>query len=274
MHVLSALVASILLPGFTHFAAEPNGGELLQGVFPGTPRAGFVYLPPSFDSSTRYPVVYLLHGLPGSPAEYVDGTQLGEFADAQIAAGTLRPFIAVIPAAGTTPRYSGEWAGRWESRLVGDVVPWVDGNLPTIASAGGRILAGLSSGGFGAVDIGLRHPGLFGTIESWSGYFSPLHDGPFAHAGKATLAANDPVELVHAEAATLRSHGSRFFVSTGPFHSRLISPAATLAFARELDALGLMVQYRAYPDRRGEWRDQLDEGLTWALSPSLPLPRR
>ena len=25
----------------------------------------------------------------------------------------------------------------------------------------------------------LRNPGVFGTAESWSGYFQPLHDGPF-----------------------------------------------------------------------------------------------
>src|SRR6476660_3436079 len=100
MHTLAVLLAAFVLPGFTNAAAEPSGGQLLQGTFPGTARPGYVYLPPSFDPATRYPVVYLLHGMPGSPSEYTDGTQLGTFADAQIAAGALRPFIAVIPAAG------------------------------------------------------------------------------------------------------------------------------------------------------------------------------
>src|SRR5689334_6621098 len=111
MSVLAALVSALALPGFTHVASEPAGGMLLSGTFPGTERPGFVYLPPGFAPTRRYPVVYLLHGLPGSPSEYVDGTQLGLFADAQIAAGALRPFIAVLPAAGATAGYGGEWAG-------------------------------------------------------------------------------------------------------------------------------------------------------------------
>src|SRR5207245_716859 len=84
---------------------------------------------------------------------------------------TLRPFIAVMPAAGPRRAYNGEWAGAWENGLIDETVPWVDASLPTIATPEGRVIAGLSAGGFGAVDIALRHPGTFGSVESWSGYF-------------------------------------------------------------------------------------------------------
>jgi enterochelin esterase-like enzyme len=265
MHAVAAAVTALALTGFSPLASGPDGGRMLTGTIPGTPRPSCVYLPPGFATTQRYPVVYLLHGLPGSPTEYVSGTRLEDFADAGIAGGTLRPFIAVMPAAGTTPRYGGEWAGPWERELVDDVVPWTDANLPTVRSRSGRVLAGLSAGGFGAVDIALRHPGLFGAAESWSGYFAPLRDGPFTHATQAALAANDPVRLVQKDAAGLRAEGMRFFVSTGPSHSRRILPSATLAFARELSARGLDVRYRAFPDRRGEWSDQVDAGITWAL---------
>src|SRR5437867_2715463 len=111
MHALAAFVTVFTLHGFAPAATEPSGGRLLEGTFPGTVRPGYVYLPPGFDPAVRYPVVYLLHGMPGSPVEYPGGTQLGTFADAAIAAGRLRPFIGVMPAAGTSPRYDGEWAG-------------------------------------------------------------------------------------------------------------------------------------------------------------------
>jgi enterochelin esterase-like enzyme len=266
VHTLATLAAMFVLPGFTPVATEPNGGQLLEGTFPGTARPGFVYLPPAFDSATRYPVVYLLHGMPGSPSEYPDGTQLGSFADAAIAAGSLRPFIGVMPAAGTTPRYNGEWAGTWETALLDDVVPWVDAALPTIATPSGRVIAGLSAGGYGAIDIALRHPNLFGAVESWSGYFRPLHDGPFKHAGAATLAANDPTLLARRRAAELRAAGIRFFVSTGPAHSHWIPRGTSERFANELRGLGLPTTYRAFGDRRGEWREQLDAGLVWAFA--------
>ena len=265
MPLIAAIATALLLPGFTAVTPGPAGGQVLEGMFPGTDRPGYVYLPPGFNASTRYPVVYLLHGLRGSPAEYITATQLPTFADTEIAAGRMRPFIAVMPAAGTTPKYNGEWGGRWEDALVGQVVPWVDARLPTQANAAGRVIAGLSAGGFGAFDIGLRHPSLFGTIESWSGYFTPLRDGPFRYASRTVLAAHDPTRLLKADEQVLTRVGTRFFVSTGPPHSRWAPPSQTLDYASLLRALGFRYTLRVYASRQGEWRNQLDDGLTWAL---------
>ncbi len=267
MAMIAAIATAFLLPGFSPVTPGPAGGQVLQGIFPGTVRPGYVYLPPRFNPANRYPVVYLLHGMRGSPAEYIAATQLPAFADKQIAAGLLRPFIAVIPAAGSTPRYNGEWAGPWEQALVDRIVPWVDTHLPTQPNAAGRVIAGLSAGGFGAVDIGLRHPLLFGTIESWSGYFKPVLDGPFRYATQATLAANDPTLLVVANRAALARGGTRFFVSTGPPHSRWAPPSQTIDYAGRLHALGLPYTLRIYKSRKGEWRSQLYNGLLWALGP-------
>jgi len=167
------------VPGFARVQVGPAGGTVWKGTVPGESagargRPTFVYLPPGYSPSRRYPVAYLLHGMPGGPTSYVYSLHLAERADALIASGRTRPFIAVCPPAGTHHGYySGEWAGVWEDYLVRRVVPWVDTNLPTVASAAGRVLAGLSAGGFGAVSIGLRHLGVFGVLESWSGYFHP-----------------------------------------------------------------------------------------------------
>jgi enterochelin esterase-like enzyme len=147
------------------------------------------------------------------------------------------------------------------------IVPWVDDHLPTIRSRLGRVIAGLSAGAYGATNIGLRHPALFGTIEGWSGYYEPLHDGPFRHADAATLRANDPVELARAEAPALRRYGTRFFLSTGPSHSHWFRAAQTVAFARELRRLRISVVGRTYTSRKREWQQQLDAGLSWALAP-------
>jgi enterochelin esterase-like enzyme len=256
MGALAMLVtATTLLPGFV-----PHDG-VLRGVFPGEARPGYVYLPPGFTTTARYPVVYLLHGMPGDPTEYLAGTDLAGWADAAIASGSVPPFIAVLPAAGRDAHYNGEWAGTQSAALVQRIVPWIDTHLPTIATPKGRVIAGLSAGGYGAVDIALRHPGLFGTVESWSGYFRPLRDGPFKHASQKVLAANDPTKI----AAAARGTGMRFFLSSGPAHSHWFKPAETLGFAHELEALGVPVNYRTYTSARGEWRAQLDAGLTWAF---------
>lgn len=260
--MLPLLAALSLLPGFRPALTGPNGGAVLAGTFPGGERPGYVYLPPAFTTAKRYPVVYLLHGMRGSPSEYLYGTQLVQFADRGIAGGTLKPFIVVIPAAGPNRDYNGEWAGQWEQNVVHAVVPWVDAHLPTIRGPAGRVLAGLSAGGYGAADIGLRNPSVFGTIESWGGYFHPLHDGPFKHADAATLRANNPVLVARTSPAV---RGLAFFLSSGPGHSHWFAPAETFAFARELRGLGARVATLWHPAKQGEWRDQLAAGLTWAL---------
>lgn len=265
MTLLARLVAALVLPGFGPFATGPHGGAVLTGTFPGGDRPGYVYLPPGYSPAKRYPVVYLLHGMPGSPTEYLAGTNLAAFADDGIAAGRLRPFIAVLPAAGPDHRYNGEWAGPWEQEVVRDVVPFVDAHLATRATPAGRVIAGLSAGGFGAVYIGVRHPDVFGAVASWSGYFHPLRDGPFKHATNAQLRADDPRRLVAADRAVLRRDGTRFFLSSGPYHSHWFRPAETRSFARTLHALGLPVQARFYASLRGEWRAQVDAGLAWAF---------
>jgi enterochelin esterase-like enzyme len=260
------------IPGFTPSRYQGHDGTVWTGTIPGAlaplhPGPSYVYLPPHYSPAQHYPVVYLLHGLPGDPRIYVHGSHLAQVADRLIADGA-EPFIAVAPYAGpATHRGLAEWAGRWEDYLVDEVVPWADATLPTIQSAGGRVLAGLSAGGFGAVDIGLRHPQLFGTLESWSGYFTPLDDGPFVHAPRAYLAAHDPTQLVLRETARLRRFDTRFELSTGPAHGR-VTPSMTTAFAAELRTLGVPVSLWIVPSvhKGPSYGLQMARGLSYAFA--------
>lgn len=258
------------LPGFAQTATGPAGGTLFYGTFPSTTaprpvRPGYVYLPPGFSSQSRYPVVYLLHGMPGAPEEYVAPLAITTLGDSLITSGRTPPFIAVMPAAGPTVHYNGEWAGPWERYLVDDVVPWADVHLPTLATRSGRTIAGLSAGGYGAANIGLRAPQLFGTIESWSGYFHPLHDGPFRHASSEELAANDPALLAAEQAPVLRRLGTRFFVGSGPNHSHWFTEQESVDFAHELQRLGVRHTLVLESDRSRQYGLQLSAGLVWAL---------
>lgn len=250
----------------------PDGGTIWQGQIPNRfvpsdHRASAIYLPPQYDPLHRYPVVYLLHGMAGNPSSFVDALQIASVADNLIATGAARPFIAVMPVAGPSAnRNSGEWAGVWESFVVDDVVPWVDGHLPTIPAPQGRALEGLSAGGYGAVDIGLRHLGTFGTLGSWDGYFSPVfRDGPFAGASAALLAAHDPMLLVRREAAPLRRDGVHFYVSVGGNHGDILR-AWSIEFARELTTLRIPHELWQLPssDRGHFWRATFAPALAYA----------
>jgi enterochelin esterase-like enzyme len=258
-----------VLPGFSLIFYGPAGGTLVRGVIPGSARKSFVYLPPGYPNAGPYPVVYLLHGMPGSPWEYVESLKLVSAADGLISTGLIRPFVAVVPVAGDSAHYDGEWTGPWEDYVVHSVVPWVDANLQTLATPAGRVLAGLSAGGYGAIDIGLRHPGLFGTLESWSGYFTPFRDGTLAGLSGRELAAYTPTSLVRANAGTLRTDGTQFVLSTGPGHGH-VRARDTFAFAQELRSLGLPVRLWVVPaaDQRGPYYPQLVHGLLAAFAPT------
>ena len=256
--------------GFHQIASGPDGGVVIQGwirnsVEPRFFRPTVVYLPPGYDPARRYPVVYLLQGFPGSPYQYVDGIDLPSYADPRVSAGALPPFIAVIPPAGIDA-YHGDWTGVWEQYLVHDVVPWTDANLPTIADRAGRILAGLSAGGYGAVDIGLRHPFMFSTLEAWSGYFHPLHAGALVHAAPAGTHAHDPSLLARREAPLLRRLRTRIFLSCGTTHDRETA-AGTKSFSVELRTLHL--PHRLWLGPGGHdgrlWRAQLPAALAYAF---------
>ena len=76
---------------------------------------------------------------------------------------------------------------------------------------------------------------------------------------------HDPTRLVATEASVLARRHTRFFVSSGPAHSHWFRPSESVDFARELRSLGLPAELRLFPDRKGEWREQLDAGLSWAF---------
>ncbi|HEX6680062.1 MAG TPA: alpha/beta hydrolase [Gaiellaceae bacterium] len=252
--------------GFRVYTRGAAGGEIWRGAIPGAVRASMIYVPPGYSPSRRYPVVYLLPGMPGSPWSYVKSLSLASVADTLIARGRTRPFVAVMPVAGPSGHYDGEWAGPWEDYLVRRVIPWVDAHL---AVSRDRAIAGLSAGGYGAVDIALRHPRLFRRVASWGGYFAPFRDGPLRGAPPRELASHDPDLLARTEAPLLRRLGTRFFVSSGPGHGR-ITKRATVRFAGLLRTLRLPFRLRLLGEKRGAWERQLVDGLAWAEAAPQP----
>ena len=260
------------VPGFTLERYGPDGGTVWQGHIPNREvddsRLSDIYLPPNYSPVHRYRVVYFLHGFWGDPSSFVHGMHFAAAADTQIASGRAAPFIGVMPPGGPmTKTTSDEWAGVWETYVVQDVIPWVDAHLP--ASTSSRAIAGLSAGGYGAVDIGLRHPQLFDTLESWAGYFHPFRDGPFLHADRAMLDAHDPTLLAEREAPLLRGRGMRFFLSTGHSGHGAVAARWTFEYADLLRRLHLMHRLWVLPvlDRGHLYPTQLPAAIDYA-SPS------
>jgi S-formylglutathione hydrolase FrmB len=58
---------------------------------------------------------------------------------------------------------------RWEDYVIDDLIPYIDSHYRTVASRGGRAIAGLSMGGYGALYLGLKYHNLFSAVASLSG---------------------------------------------------------------------------------------------------------
>lgn len=135
-----------------------------------------VYLPPGYDAGDhRYPVIYWLHGFGGTGIGQITPhpwtPSLPELMDRVIRDGAA-PALLVM-ADGWT-RYGGSQYvnssanGRYED-AVRELVGHVDSRFRTLASADHRGIDGKSSGGYGALALGMRNPDLFGGMASHSG---------------------------------------------------------------------------------------------------------
>ncbi|MDE2039966.1 MAG: esterase [Elusimicrobia bacterium] len=138
-----------------------------------------VYLPPSLcrGAKRRYPVLYYLPGFLGGGCSAVSTRlwreNVAERLDRLIALGKAREAILVIPdcstAYGGSQYLNSSATGRYEDHVVGELVPFVDDKFPTVRSAAGRALIGSSSGGFAALTLAMRHPGIFAHCACHSG---------------------------------------------------------------------------------------------------------
>jgi len=131
-----------------------------------------VYLSPGYSASgARYPVVYFLHGLPATAQSYTQ--------NAFVARALLAAHERAIVAAPQAARADGDdreyldWSPteNWPAAVSRDLTRCIDRRFHTMTKRSGRALIGLSAGGYGAFNVGLRHLQTFGAVESWSGYF-------------------------------------------------------------------------------------------------------
>ncbi len=281
-----------------HVASQQQLDSRLIGVTVTTPALATpayiqILLPSGYAQHPhkRYPVLYLLHGTSGGPADW---TKMG--GAEQTTAG--RPLIVVMPdiainddgGGWCTNWYNGGRHGQpeWETFHIDELIPWVDLNLRTISNRGGRAIAGLSQGGFCSMSYPARHPDLFSIALAYSGAPDIAYDAeaqalvtPIINATETGLdrvppnsmfgprtseeinwAAHDPTTLAN----NLR--GMDLFMyfgngNPGPLDSGSPNPGAegiesgvyqlNVLFHKRLQALGIPSLYDPYGNGTHSW---------------------
>src|SRR5215471_18838591 len=102
-----------------------------------------VILPPDYRRSktTRYPVLYLLHGLSGHYSDWLTRTNVADYA-------AQYRMIVVMPEGNDSWYIDGAGGNndKYETYLLKEIMPDVDKRFRTIQSRHGRAIAGLSMG--------------------------------------------------------------------------------------------------------------------------------
>jgi enterochelin esterase-like enzyme len=237
----------------------------------GRTQTAYVYLPPGYAAHPhrRYPVLYLMHGFPGRPLAFLLTVRMGVLEDALAARHRIRPPILVMPYGSTGTFTDKEWANGihpgegWETFVARDLVRAIDKKFRTIPAGRGRALAGLSEGGYGALNIGLHHPGEFRVLESWSGYARADNVHAIFGGSPALLARNTPLTtLARAAPALRRAHTYVWFYSGRQDPLRVQNDA----FAKELTLLNVAHRFLVVPGGHNwaVWRTHAQQALVAA----------
>jgi len=166
-------IAILLLLWVKNFAATVDTIAIPSKVMNKTYKAVIV-LPASYASNSKaYPVLYLLHGGYGHFDDWIRKTP-----DKNLVQGLADQYnmVVVMPEGEVFSYYLNSPVNKesqFETYITKEVVEKIDNSYRTIKDKKGRAITGLSMGGYGALYLSGRHPGLFCAAGSMSGALNP-----------------------------------------------------------------------------------------------------
>ncbi len=138
-----------------------------------------VMLPKSYskEPDRRYPVVYMLHGAGENDWEWANiaVSMISEAITMITNDGSAAECIVVFPNANEAGHmgYFNQPDWKYEDYFFNELMPLIDKRYRTIPDKGHRAIGGLSMGGGGSFNYGMRHPELFSSVYAISAAVSP-----------------------------------------------------------------------------------------------------
>ena len=91
-----------------------------------------------------------------------------------------------------------------ENFVTFDLVHYIDQKYRTIPQASDRAIGGFSMGGFGAMNIAVHYPDIFGSVISLAGYYTA--EGSIWGQNTAYMQANSPISVLPANPHAWKLH--------------------------------------------------------------------
>jgi len=182
----------------------------------GVSRTAWVYTPPGYSAtSTRYPVVYLLHGVGDTETGWVLTGRANQILDNLIADRRARPMVVVMPlghprqsvgiaALNTRPADPmgalgpDMRAAEFGNDLMQDLMPRVEKSFRVSSRADDRAIVGLSMGGAQTLRIGLANLDKFHWVVGLSSALvGDSVAAPFANMLSDSAKVNRALKLLY-----------------------------------------------------------------------------
>jgi enterochelin esterase-like enzyme len=213
----------------------------------GKPVAIKVYTPPCYDTTQKYPVLYMLHGMTFLDDQWVR-IGITDAADKLIEAKEISPLIIVMPQEDSSMLDAA--VSKYGDALINDVIPWVDGNLAACTDRACRAIGGLSRGGNWAVRLGLSYPDKFAAIGAHS---APLFVGDLDRLGYWVRQISSPDQV------------PAIYIDAGKSDEDIID---ILNFDAELKRLHVVHEFNEFDGLHDEtyWSAHVEEYLRWYAS--------
>jgi enterochelin esterase-like enzyme len=225
-------------------------------------------LPPGYNKDTHksYPVVFLLHGGHGDATRWQTYGEVTSVLAKLYQAGQFPPTIVITPDGNDKrgsskywdPQYFDGPNGRVGTLIGSELVQEVKSRYRVLKQPQFWAIGGLSSGGWGAFNIGLHYLDNFNILFSHSGYFTDT-SGP----------ENSPTRLVQKLPLEQRQR-LRVYLDAGIEDKKYLD--ATKRFDRELESVSISHEFYAFPGGHGilgedsgwrYWRKHLSDSLTY-----------
>lgn len=232
--------------------AEANTGLTFQvnrftSKAMGSERNYGIVLPPDYANQPqrRYPVIVLLHGGHGDERDYENKARLTSILHDLYRSNRLPHAIVVTPDGndnrGSSPFYDPQYFdgpnGNVATLIGSELVQVIKSRYRTLEQPQFWAIGGLSSGAYGAFNIGLRYPNHFRILFSHTGYFTDKSG-----------TQNSP-QLFVSQLPVVQRKQLRVYMDAGDADEKYLQ--ATQNFHNTLNQLGIMNEFRVFPGGHG-----------------------